>query len=191
MKRLLLLAMVLCIGAASMAQSEKTAGSRDAKAKSKEVKKKMEANLDSIASEKAFQALKDQDFVVEGERVIFKRGTTVIVNPTTNFVSLKGEKAVIQIAPLEGFAGENGVGGVTVDGKASNIRIKTSKKGRTTFSMNVTGTSVSATVDITIMKGSDKASVSISPNFNSNRLTLEGRLMPTAHSSIFKGNTAF
>lgn len=53
--------------------------------------------------------------------------------------------------------------------------------------MNVTGVGISARVDIMLYKGSNEATVDISPNFNSNRITLKGVILPIAKSSVFKG----
>lgn len=48
--------------------------------------------------EQGVQALKEKDFVLEAERVEFKRGQFVYVTPSTNFVSMKGDRATIQLA---------------------------------------------------------------------------------------------
>ena len=40
-----------------------------------------------------------------------------------------------------------------------------------------------------MMKGSNQASVEIFPNFNSNRLTLNGVLLPLHKSTVFKGRS--
>lgn len=55
--------------------------------------------------------------------------------------------------------------------------------------MNVMGTGISARVDITMAGGSNRASVEISPNFNSNRMTLNGVLLPLEKSNVFKGRS--
>ena len=49
------------------------------------------------------------------------------------------------------------------------------------------GTGISARVDITLYEGSNKATVSITPNFNSNRMPLNGVIVPIEKSSVFKG----
>lgn len=55
--------------------------------------------------------------------------------------------------------------------------------------MNVMGTGISARVDINVLKGSNQASVTVTPNFNSNRLTLNGVVLPTERSNVFKGRS--
>ena len=60
---------------------------------------------------------------------------------------MKGDRATIQLAFNTAAAGPNGIGGITVDGSASNIEMKTDKKGNVTFSMMVQGVAVSANVN--------------------------------------------
>lgn len=186
MNRLLLLVIVLCVSITGVAQNQKSA---EDKVKEKEIRKKIQATQDSITYETALLALKNQNFVMKADQLIFKRGRSTYVNSITNFVSLKDDKAIVQIAPFNAMPGFNGVGGITVDGLASNIKMKTDKKGRTYFSMNVTGTGISATVDIVLSPGSNNASVTVNPNFNSNRVTLNGILIPASESNVFQGTT--
>lgn len=155
-------------------------------AQKREIEKRLEAIQDSICSEEAFNALEQLDFVLEANRLSFKRGETAYVTSNTNFVSLSDDKAVIQIAPFHG-GGPNGVGGITLEGRASHIKLKTDKKGNVTLTMSVSGTGLSATVDISLPKNSYMASVTVNPNFHSNRVTLYGILLPTSKSNVFKG----
>lgn len=154
----------------------------------REQQKQAQAIQDSIYYAKALRALENLDFVVEADQLVFKRGQTAFVSSMTNFISLSDEKAVVQVAPFNG-GGPNGVGGVTVEGKASNILTKMDKKGNVTFSMNVMGTGISASVRLQLYKGSNRVSVTVSPNFSSNTVTLNGKLLPTEWSSVYKGSS--
>lgn len=80
------------------------------------------------------------------------------------------------------------MGGITVEGKVSNIKMSSDRKHNTTFSMNVMGVGVSANVTIFLIKGSNKASAVITPNYNSNIITLNGSLLPAEESDVYKGN---
>ena len=62
-------------------------------------------------------------------------------------------------------------------------------KGNISVSMNVMGVGISAQVNIRLNKGSNNASVDISPNFNSNNFSLTGSLLPMAKANVFKGNS--
>ena len=76
---------------------------------------------------------------MEADRIEFKRGSFVYVTPNTNFVSVKGEKATIQLAFNTPAAGPNGIGGITVDGTTSGVQMKTAQKGHVMYAMNVLG----------------------------------------------------
>lgn len=188
MKRVLLLLAVLLFSAGTMMAQQDKAAEKAAKKAEKEAKKAAEAAEQMALFEQGgVQALKEKDFVLEAERVEFKRGQFVYVTPSTNFVSMKGDRATIQLAFNGPVSGPNGIGGITVDGSASNIEMKTDKKGNVTFSMMVQGVAVSANVTIRMVKGTNKCTATVSPNFNSNRISFSGYLYPSDQSNVFKG----
>lgn len=78
--------------------------------------------------QEAKEAIDNQTFVLEADRVYFKYGISAFVSSNTNFVGLDGDKAVVQVAFNVPFSGPNGLGGITVDGNASNYKVKTDKK---------------------------------------------------------------
>lgn len=190
MKKLFLFMAILALGVPVYAQSEKRIYTKEEQesARSREFQKRLEAIQDSIDYVNAANALENLDFVLEADQIQFKRGGLAFVSSTTNFISLSDSKAVVQIAPFNG-GGPNGVGGITVEGTASNIKMKTEKNGNVFFSMNVMGAGISASVDIWLYKGGNSATVTVNPNFHSNRITLNGRLVPTALSEVFKGSS--
>lgn len=53
--------------------------------------------------------------------------------------------------------------------------------------MNVVGIGTSAAVEITLFPGNNSASVTVLPNFNMNRVTLEGKLIPYDGSGRHRG----
>lgn len=123
------------------------------------------------------RSLEKLDFVVEADKLIFKHGETAYVTLNTNFFSLSDDQAVVQIAPFNS-GGPNGVGGITLEGRASNIKMKTDKKGNISFSMSVIGNGISANVSLSLPQGSHRATVTVNPNFSSNRITFSGYLVP-------------
>ena len=165
MKRVLLLLAVLLFSAGTMMAQQDKAAEKAAKKAEKEAKKAAEAAEQMALFEQGVQALKE----------------------STNFVSMKGDRATIQLAFNTAAAGPNGIGGITVDGSASNIEMKTDKKGNVTFSMMVQGVAVSANVTIRMVKGTNKCTATVSPNFNSNRISFTGYLYPSDQSNVFKG----
>jgi hypothetical protein len=144
---------------------------------------------DSIAGVQAAIAVQNRDFVLEADQVTFKNGSTVFVNSTTTFISVKGNRAVVQISPSNFAAGPNGVGGVTVDGSISGMQRMVDKKGRTTISFNVMGIGINAQIEIYMVPGTNRASATIYPNFNSNTIWVEGDIVPYSSSNVFEGNS--
>ena len=96
---------------------------------------------------------------------------------------------MVQVAFNIPVPGPNGIGGITLDGNVSNYEIKKDKRGNIDVTMNVMGTGISAMVNISLYSGSNKASVTISPNFNSNRITLTGIVVPSFRSRVYKGGS--
>lgn len=144
---------------------------------------------ESAAYAEAVKALEEKQFVLEADQVIFKRGETAYVNTNTNFVLVNQNRGTVQVAFNTHFAGPNGIGGVTVDGTVSGVKMKTDKRGNVTYSFSIMGTGISAQVFMTLVNGDNEATVSISPNFNSQTLTLRGRIISLEQSNIFKGRS--
>ncbi|MDR2955561.1 MAG: DUF4251 domain-containing protein [Prevotella sp.] len=149
--------------------------------------KQAQAAEDSLKFQMAVDALNNHDFVLEADRITFKSGRFVYVDSNTNFVSMKNEKATIQLAFNSPYAGPNGIGGITVEGTVSNIKMKTDKKGNVYYSMNVFGTGVSATVSINMIAGTNQCTAVVIPNLNSREITFSGYLYPALESNVFKG----
>ena len=149
----------------------------------------LQNRIDSVLWDEALTAVKDTTFTLEADKVVFKYGQIAYVNPNTNFVSLNKDKAVVQVAFNVPFAGPNGIGGVTVQGSVSGYKIQTDKKGTTFVTMSVMGVGISAQIWITMYKETHDASVEILPNFNSQRLTLNGVILPLHKSTVYQGRT--
>ena len=207
MRKIILTLMVLSAGLSAIAQN--TYGSDDSNASATRKQKamsawhqdmaefrarsehdrQMNALADSLAYVQGRAALVNRDFVLEANSVTFKNGATAFVNSTTNFISVKGNRAVVQISPSNYASGPNGVGGVTVDGTVSDFQITTDKKGRTTMSMNVMGIGINAQVEVYMYPGTNSATATVYPNFNSNTVWLQGDIVPYENSDVFEGSS--
>ena len=178
-----------CNTRASTRQEKMDAWHRDmAEFRARSVAERQLAALaDSISSVQARASLRNQDFVLEADNITFKNGSTVFVNSATNFISVKGDRAVVQISPSQFSSGPNGVGGVTVDGTISDQQVTRGKDGRITFSMNVNGIGINAEVHIFMFPNSNQATATVYPNFNSNTLWLSGTIVPYENSDVFEG----
>jgi hypothetical protein len=78
---------------------------------------------------------------------------------------------------------------VTVDGIISGQEYKVGKRGDATYSFNVMGVGINAQVEIYLTPGTNQASATIYPNFNSNTVWLQGNLVPYESSNIIQGSS--
>ena len=195
MKKVLFLTTLLLLSftVTTFAQSSKEARAarREALKKEREERRALEAQQDSVAYLKAIEALKTGSFVLEANNVTFPNGITRYVSSNTNYVQVDNGEGIVQTA-FSNFAytpGPNGLGGVTVEGNISGLKMKEDKDGNYFYSYTIQGVAISATVFITLTGGTNQASVNISPNFNNNNMTMTGRLLPIDESDVFQGTT--
>ena len=196
MKRIITLITLVLVSASTLMYAQSSSETRQAERKAqREAQKAREKAENERNYAIAVQALKEGKFVLEADQLVFKRGRSAFVSSTTNFVLMDGEHASVQIAANNALAGPNGIGGITVDGSRKEMKITTDKKGNVNCSFSVQGIGISAQVYITLTNGGNNASARISPNFNSNTLTLNGVLVPLSQSNVYKGralsNTPF
>lgn len=188
MKRIITLITLVLVSASTLMYAQSSSETRQAERKAqREAQKAREKAENERNYAIAVQALKEGKFVLEADQLVFKRGRSSFVSSTTNFVLMDGEHASVQIAANNALAGPNGIGGITVDGSRKEMKITTDKKGNVNCSFSVQGIGISAQVYITLTNGGNNASARISPNFNSNTLTLNGVLVPLSQSNVYKG----
>lgn len=142
---------------------------------------------DSLLFASTVQTMKDMDFVIEAERIMMPDGASVMVSSVTNFISVQGENAVIQISPMRNASGANGVGGLTVEGGVDKVSFSTDRRGNFIMTMTVIGANVSASLTVTVPRDSNRANVRIDPNYNSDDMTMTGTVLSSAASSVHKG----
>lgn len=150
---------------------------------------KKSGTSDSIDLSEAVSAVTSSSFVLEADNITFPNGRSVFVNSGTNFISVNGDRAVVQISPSSFDPGPNGVGGITVDGRVSEMKAVKDRKGRITISLNVLGANISAQINIFITADSSQATATVSPNFNSNTIWLYGEIVPYDSSTVIEGQS--
>lgn len=196
MKRVLSLMVVfaLVLGGMTNLQAQDSKAAEKAKKEAERKEKKEEriakdAVMDEVAFNNAMQAITNKSFVLEANSVQPMNGMVYYVNSNTNFVSLNNGQAMVQIASNSPYPGPNGLGGITVQGSASNIQVKQENNGNVYVSMSVQGIFISATVNLVLYSGTNNASVTVDPNFSGNNLTMNGTLLPYSQSNVFQGTT--
>lgn len=196
MKKLITLSIVLLtimgIGNYSYAQefgAESTMSRQEARRAARAAHRKAEAAQQLKDFQAAVECIKNGSFVIEVDQLLFPRGMSKFVSSFTNFISMNQGNAVIQIATSYYNPGPNGLGGITVEGKVSDITMSTDKRGSVYYNFSVQGMMVSATVNIQLLGDGNRATVTIYPNFNNNNLTMTGTVVPYSQSDVFQGQT--
>ena len=193
-KFIALVALVLVSASTMMYAQESNAAARRAERKAERdaerAKLRAEEEVqDMVAYQQAVQALKNKQFVLEANQVVFRNGMSAFVTSNTNFVLMNGNRATVQTAFNTPYPGPNGIGGVTVDGNSSDMKMNIDKKGNVNCSFSVQGIGISAQIFISLTNGGNNATVTVNPNFNNNTLTLSGNIVPLDQSDVFKGRS--
>ena len=176
MKKFIALVALVMMSAATTAmyaQESKAERRADRKAQRDAERARLKAEeqvADAVSYDDAVAALKAHQFVLEADQVMFRNGQTAFVNSNTNFVLVNQGRG-------------------TVDCSTSDMQITTDKKGNVNCQFSIQGIGISAQIFISLTNGGNNATVTISPNFNSNTMTLTGNLVPLSQSSIFKGRS--
>lgn len=195
MKRIVSLIVVLAVAMSGVThvQAQSRAAEKAEKKSERAAKKEARLEKDSVMGEQEFnsalQAVTNQSFVLEANSVQPMSGQVYYVNSNTNFVSLNNGQAMVQIASNSPYPGPNGLGGVTVQGSASNVQVKQESNGNVYLSMSVQGIFISATVSMVLYSGTNNAMVTVDPNFSGRNLTMNGTLLPYSQSNVFQGTT--
>ena len=189
MKRIITLITLVLVSASTLMYAQSSSETRQAERKAqREAQKAREKAENERNYAIAVQALKEGKFVLEADQLVFKRGRSAFVSSTTNFVLMDGEHASVQIAANNALAGPNRNRRPSQsDGSRKEMKITTDKKGNVNCSFSVQGIGISTQVHITLTNGGNNASARISPNFNSNTLTLNRVLVPLSQSNVYKG----
>ena len=157
------------------------------KAESRQEKKEREAKEQDIAFKKAKAAILDTAFVVPAQTLKFRNGSLVGVSGTINYLQVIGNKAVLQIGShLYPGRGLNNVGGVTLKGNITNLKIK-EKKDRVFMTFTLTGLIGTARVAVSI-KNSRKATVDVDGMFSGRFFTMWGDVLTLKEANVYEGS---
>lgn len=155
----------------------------------KELKKEQEAEEQTRKSEIVSWMVRNQQFVLEADRLRDKYGNTSMVSSLINFLASDSTVGVIQIGS-DRYVGMNGVGGITVDGRISQYKFSRNERNDTYNVRYHLGTP-SGNYDVNMVVFPDgRAQASVTSNWPG-QLNYMGYLVPPAASRVFKGSTLY
>jgi hypothetical protein len=186
MKRITLSVIILLVTLAGMAQGQVPLTKQEKKALKKEQKIQYQAMLVKNTSE----AIASGQFVLKADQIRGRRGTMMMVDPTINFVAVQNDETFVQLGSQSGM-GYNGVGGITLRGKITSMKIDQDKKHGTYYiAINTVGTSGSLTISMRISPTGEMASATVESTWG-RRVDFEGTLYAWEGTRIFKGQESF
>ena len=147
-------------------------------------------SLQQVDYELAVAGIHDTLFVLEADQAFDRRGRSIMVDQSLNFVKIAKDEGVVQLS-FSQLAGPNGVGGVTIEGRVSRYIVETDKKGNTSIKVNTFGSSMNAEIFITLYAGSNQAEAQVSSATLPYKVRFIGELKHAYDSDVFQGNSRF
>lgn len=192
---LLLLSVFCCEASAQekkMTKKEKEAAWRAERLRKRAAEERIEIHNDSVQYLQAIAALKSGSWALEASNVSFNNGASNLVTESTNFISINDGTATVQTAlDNSNIYSPNGLGGITLTGRVGNEEMRIDRYGNIYYNFGIYGSEISATVSIMLSAGSNQATATVSPNFNSNNLSMSGNIYPYSNAGIIEGSTGY
>ena len=193
---LLMLISALCFEATAqerkMTRKEKEAAWRAERLRKRAAEERMEIHNDSVQYLQAIAALKGGSWALEASNVTFNNGASNFVTESTNFVSINNGTATVQTAlNNSNVYSPNGLGGITLTGRVGNEQMSVDRYGNVYYSFGIYGSEISATVNVVLSAGSNQATATINPNFNSSNLSMNGYIYPYSNAGIIEGTSGY
>ena len=153
----------------------------------KEMKQEQQAEEAARKAELVNMMVIHQYFVLEADQLKDKRGNSVQVSSTINFIAADSISGVIQVGS-NSYVGRNGVGGITVEGPLSNY----------IYTLNEENGYYNVTYDLRTNSGTYMVRMNISSNGRADaevssswpgKLNYSGYIVPIATSRVYQGTS--
>lgn len=188
--KLVIMLMGVLLGLGTITQVDAQNSGTMTRQEKKAMRKKQRDAANLAQFEQAKQALENGDWVLEANRLYTKWGRLINVSDQTNFVSLENNTAYMQLA-FNGYTGPNGLGGITLKGKPTQIKMTEDKDGNITYQMSVIGNALTADITVRLNKGNNFADAEVNAATTSSRLRFAGQLVPLDQSTTYRSGMDF
>lgn len=193
---LLMLISALCYEATAqerkMTRKEKEAAWRAERLRKRAAEERIEIHNDSVQYLQAVAALKSGSWALEASSVTFNNGASNFVTESTNFISINNGEATVQTAlNNSNVYSPNGLGGITLTGRVGNEEMTVDRYGNIHYNFGIYGSEISATVNVILSAGSNQATATVNPNYNSSNMTMNGYIYPYNNAGIIEGTSGY
>ena len=175
-----------------LTRKEREAAWRAERLRKRAAEERIEQHNDSILYLQAIAAIKSGSWALEASNITFDNGVTNFVTESTNFVSVNEGTGTVQTAlNNSNVYSPNGLGGITLTGRVGNEQMSVDRYGNVYYSFGIYGSEISATVNVVLSAGSNQATATINPNFNSSNLSMNGYIYPYSNAGIIEGTSGY
>ncbi|MEJ2596665.1 MAG: DUF4251 domain-containing protein [bacterium] len=155
----------------------------------KELKQEQKAKESAAKAAITKILVEGQRFVLEADRLRDRRGNTVNVPATLNFIAVDSLEGVLQVGS-NSYVGRNGVGGITEQGTVSNYSYKLNEKNGS-YTVTYYLRSPGGSYDVQMVVYSDgRADATVSSTWPG-KLNYSGFLVAPGASRVWKGTTRY
>ncbi len=163
---------------------------QDTQKLSKREKKEQQQKEAESQKKAIIELLKNKAWVIEAHTVLDRYNNSFQLNPSINFVGVKGDEGALQLG-FNGLIGWNGVGGVTIDGTVTKYELlEGNQKQGPSVNLRFQGRGVgSATISISV-NTSGQATARVSGDFGE-RITFSGMIVSLENSTVYKSQSLF
>ena len=157
---------------------------------SRKERKELKKRERSEQKKALLELLYSKEWVIEAHTVFDRYNQSYQINPSVNFVGIKGDEGALQLG-FNGLIGWNGVGGVTIDGTVTQYEVKEGKENQSpSANIRFQGRGVgSASISISL-NTSGQATARVSGDFG-DRITFSGMIKTLEESVVYKGQSLF
>lgn len=157
---------------------------------SRKEKKELKKQQQIEQKKNILDLLQSKAWVIEAHTVFDRYNQSYQLNPTINFVGIKGEEGALQLG-FNGLIGWNGVGGVTIDGKVTKYEVKEGKNNKNpTVNLRFQGRGMGSATIVVTVNSSGQATARVNGDFGE-RITFSGMIKSLEESSVYKGQSLF
>ncbi len=157
-----------------------------------QLRKKKERSMKRKTSREYYtKLLKEKYFVFQADFLIGAHGESFVLSPDINFMSVNGNKVILQFGSNEAI-GWNGVGGITVRGTLSNYQVHLgNKKNNLSLSTNLNLIGPGIPPGISLNVSDDGTAQLLVQPAGGNPFVVYGQIVSPKKANIFVGQSLF
>jgi hypothetical protein len=189
MKRVFILIILINVGVYSFSQVVDPSVTTTKENLTKEQKLEKQKAEKEETARMVDKMVQQKRFVLEANYISDQTGRRIIVSGELNFVRVDSSQIIVQIAPISGMAGPNGLGGITAGGSINKWELRRFGKNKQLYSVNISATFTRAGFyDILLTINPNGTAQGTLSGPDAAKILFYGRLVDIYTSKVFKGS---